>query len=144
MKFTFQLSQSSPLPVESRTIEDEESSDFAVHEPVDTEAGVRKRQKIEKPLDANCLIYAQPWYKTIYVTEAAAGLGQLMMEDLVSMHMEYRQFYRPEESSVPQWMKSEEFELLPSALKKMVLGKDGAELGGWMPLSRFQLSSSDL
>ncbi|KAK1552184.1 hypothetical protein Q3G72_011997 [Acer saccharum] len=159
-------------PIPTRTIGDEESSDFAVHESVDIETGVRKRQKIEKPLDANCLIYALPWYKTvnnlhlwnvsfidvvlisspmgmlglpyltrnkdfsakIYVTEAAARLGQLMMEDLVSMHMEYRQFYGPEESSVPQWMKSEEFELLPSALRKMVLGKDGAELGGWMPL----------
>ncbi|KAL5762562.1 hypothetical protein ACOSP7_018826 [Xanthoceras sorbifolium] len=163
----------SPVPADSCTIGDEESSNFAVHEPVvDMEAGVRKKQKVEKPLDANSLIYSEPWYKTvnnlhlwnasfidvvlisspmgmlglpyitrikdfsakIYVTDAAARVGQLMMEDLVSMHMEHRQFYGTEESSVPQWMKSEELDLLPSALKKVALGKDGAELGGWMPL----------
>ncbi|KAL5829590.1 hypothetical protein ACOSQ3_019058 [Xanthoceras sorbifolium] len=163
----------SPVPADSCTIGDEESSNFAVHEPVvDMEAGVRKKQKVEKPLDANSSIYSEPWYKTvnnlhlwnasfidvvlisspmgmlglpyitrikdfsakIYVTDAAARVGQLMMEDLVSMHMEHRQFYGTEESSVPQWMKSEELDLLPSALKKVALGKDGAELGGWMPL----------
>ncbi|XP_028111729.1 integrator complex subunit 9 isoform X3 [Camellia sinensis] len=70
----------------------------------------------------------------IYATEAAARLGQFMMEDLVMMHMEFRQFYGPEESSFPQWMKWEELEVLSSALKDRVLGEDGSELGGWMPL----------
>ncbi|GAV79024.1 Beta-Casp domain-containing protein [Cephalotus follicularis] len=70
----------------------------------------------------------------IYVTEATARLGQLMMEDLVSMHMEFRQFYGFEESGFPQWMDRKELELLPSALREIVFGKDGEELGSWMPL----------
>lgn len=70
------------------------------------------------------------------MTEVAAKLGQLIMDDLVSMHKEHRQFYGPEDSSVPQWMNQENLELLPLALKKMILGDDGAELGGWMPLYR--------
>ena len=72
----------------------------------------------------------------IYVTEATARLGQLMMEDLVSIHKEFRQFYGDEESSFPRWMKSEELDRLPSALREIALGKDGDELGGWMPLYR--------
>ena len=59
-----------------------------------------------------------------------------MMEELVSMHMEFRQFYGPERSSFPQWMGWEELELLPSALREVVLGKDGTELGAWLPLYR--------
>jgi len=66
----------------------------------------------------------------------AAKLGKLMMEDLVPMHEEFRQFYGSEESSSPHWMKWEELESLPSALKEIVLGTDGIELGGWMPLYR--------
>nr|XP_028960961.1 integrator complex subunit 9 isoform X2 [Malus domestica] len=135
----------------------------------------RKRQKVEKSLDADDLICAVPWYKTvknlhlwnasfidavlisspmgmlglpfitrmkgfsakIYVTEATARLGQLMMEDLVSMHMEIRQLFGPEESSFPRWMKWEVLKLLPSSLRRLVLGKDGGELGGWMPLYRY-------
>ncbi|XP_057512535.1 uncharacterized protein LOC130794608 isoform X2 [Actinidia eriantha] len=70
----------------------------------------------------------------LYATEAAARIGQLMMEDLVTMNMEFRQFYGPKESSFPKWMKWEELEVLPSALKLIALGKDGSEIGGWKPL----------
>lgn len=56
-----------------------------------------------------------------------------MMQDLVSMHMEYKQFYGSQESSVSQWMNWEELNLLPSELRNIAIGKDGAELGGWMP-----------
>ncbi|XP_004512875.1 uncharacterized protein [Cicer arietinum] len=70
----------------------------------------------------------------IYVTEASSRLSQLMMEDLVSMHAEFRQFYGPEESNFPSWLRQEELEILPSLLKEILLGKDGVELGGWMPL----------
>ncbi|PON58150.1 Integrator complex subunit [Trema orientale] len=70
----------------------------------------------------------------IYVTEATAKLGELMMKDLVSVHMEFRQFYGDEESAFPQWMKWEELVQLPSRLKEIALGKDGEELGGWMTL----------
>lgn len=59
-----------------------------------------------------------------------------MMEDLVSMHLEFRQFYGPENSSFPQWMRWEGLEVLPSELKKIALGTDCEELGAWMPLYR--------
>ncbi|XP_030477232.1 uncharacterized protein LOC115694254 [Syzygium oleosum] len=80
------------------------------------------------------LTRAKGFSAKVYVTEAAAKLGKLMMEDLVSMHEEFRQFYGPEEFGSPHWMKWEELESLPSALKEIVLGTDGIELGGWMPL----------
>ncbi|XP_073045383.1 uncharacterized protein [Primulina eburnea] len=70
----------------------------------------------------------------VYVTEATARIGQLMMEDLVTMHKEFRQFYGPENSGAPQWMKWEELEFLPLELKDVALGADGTEFGGWMPL----------
>lgn len=72
----------------------------------------------------------------IYATEATARLGQLMMEDLVAMHLEFRQFYGPEESGCPQWMKWEALEVLPLQLKEIALGEDGSEIGSWMPLYR--------
>ena len=72
----------------------------------------------------------------IYATEAASRLGKLMVEDLISMHMELRQFYGPEESGCPQWMTWEKLELLPRALKDIVLGSDRTELGGWMSIYR--------
>lgn len=59
-----------------------------------------------------------------------------MMEDLVSMHAELRQFYGPEDSNFPSWLRQEELEMLPSELRKIILGKAGEELGGWMPLYR--------
>ncbi|XP_024984534.1 integrator complex subunit 9 isoform X3 [Cynara cardunculus var. scolymus] len=70
----------------------------------------------------------------IYATEATARLSQFMMEDLIAMHMEFKQFYGPEETSFLQLFKWEELEALPPALKEIVLGKDGTELGSWMPL----------
>lgn len=70
----------------------------------------------------------------IYVTEAAARLGQLMMEELVTMQMEHRQFYGPEEDSCPQWTKQEELDLLSSTLKNRVFGEDGSDIGSWMYL----------
>ncbi|XP_021297327.1 integrator complex subunit 9 homolog isoform X2 [Herrania umbratica] len=142
------------------------------HESSDTDSVIRKKQKMEKTFDANDLVHAEPWYKTvkslhlwdasfidvvlisspmgmlglpyltrtkdfsakIYVTEATARIGQLLMEDLVSMHMEFRQFYGPEDSCFPQWLRWEELEVLQSEMKKIALGKDCEELGAWMPL----------
>ncbi|KAK7356282.1 hypothetical protein VNO80_15550 [Phaseolus coccineus] len=72
----------------------------------------------------------------IYVTEASARLGQLMMEDLITMHVEFGHFYGPEEANFPSWLRQEELEILPSELREIILGKDGLELGGWMPLYR--------
>lgn len=70
------------------------------------------------------------------MTEVTARIGQLLMEDLVSMDKDFRQFYGSEESGLPLWMNWEKLELLPSSLREIVLGEDGAELGGWMPLYR--------
>ncbi|KAM7260547.1 hypothetical protein ACFE04_011220 [Oxalis oulophora] len=70
----------------------------------------------------------------IYVTEVAARLGQLMMEDLLSMHMEFRQLYGPNESDFPSWMESKELESLPVPLREKSFGKNGEELGAWKPI----------
>lgn len=70
----------------------------------------------------------------IYATKVTAKLGQLMMEDLVSMHNELSQFYGPEELHFPQWMKWEENEMLPSVLREIAMGKNRVELGSWQPL----------
>ncbi|KAL6577175.1 hypothetical protein OROMI_011451 [Orobanche minor] len=70
----------------------------------------------------------------VYATEAAARIWQLMMEDLVNMHTEFRQFYGPVEPVVPQWMKWDELELIPLELRQVVCGADGTEFGAWMPL----------
>ncbi|XP_031376841.1 integrator complex subunit 9 homolog isoform X2 [Punica granatum] len=162
----------SPLHQESHAVEDEVNLDCLVNKSTEPGSPDLKRQKLEKHLNADALIRAEPWYKTvtnlhlwniafidvvlisspsamlglpfltrhngfsakIYVTEAAAKLGKLMMDNLVAMHTEYRQFYGPEEAGVPQWMNWEELESLPSALREIVLGTDGIELGGWMQL----------
>uniref|UniRef100_A0A1D1XDH8 Integrator complex subunit 9 n=1 Tax=Anthurium amnicola TaxID=1678845 RepID=A0A1D1XDH8_9ARAE len=71
----------------------------------------------------------------IYATEVTARIGQLMMEDLVSMHNEALQCYGPEEEiGCPEWMKWTELERLPQVIRKIVMGKTGAELGSWLPL----------
>ncbi|CAL9751914.1 unnamed protein product [Musa acuminata subsp. burmannicoides] len=68
----------------------------------------------------------------IYVTEVVARIGKLLMEDLLSMHAEFLQFYGADAS--PKWMKWEELEKLSPELKQVVLGEDGEGLGAWMPL----------
>ncbi|KAF6138038.1 hypothetical protein GIB67_042943 [Kingdonia uniflora] len=70
----------------------------------------------------------------VYATEKTLGLGQFMMADLISMHAEFRQFYGPQDSDFPQWMKWEELESLHLVLRNIAMGEDGAELGGWQPL----------
>ncbi|CAN6894760.1 unnamed protein product [Brassica oleracea] len=70
----------------------------------------------------------------IYMTEATAKIGQLMMEDLVSMHMEFRRLHGPEDSSFPWWTKNLDGEEVPSVLKNLVFGENGDDLGSWMRL----------
>ncbi|KAL1211978.1 Cleavage and polyadenylation specificity factor subunit 3-II [Cardamine amara subsp. amara] len=70
----------------------------------------------------------------IYMTEATAKIGQLMMEDLVSMHMEFRCFHGPDNSSFPGWIKDIDCEEVPALLKKFVFGENGDDLGSWMRL----------
>ncbi|XP_042034676.1 integrator complex subunit 9-like [Salvia splendens] len=69
----------------------------------------------------------------VYATKAASRIGQLMMEDLVYMHKEFRQFYGPE-SDEPIWMKWDRLEMLPLEMKKIVFGADETDFGCWMPL----------
>ncbi|MQL92124.1 hypothetical protein Taro_024745, partial [Colocasia esculenta] len=71
----------------------------------------------------------------IYATEVTAKVGQLMMEDLVSMHSESRQFYGVEEEvGGPEWMKWKELENLPQVMREIIMGKAGEDLGSWLPL----------
>ncbi|XP_021750682.1 integrator complex subunit 9-like [Chenopodium quinoa] len=70
----------------------------------------------------------------IYATEATTRIGQLMMEDFLSMHREFRQFYGPEDSGCANWMKWEELVKFPPSIQEIILGKEGTELGGWLPL----------
>lgn len=59
-----------------------------------------------------------------------------MMDDLVAMHMEFKQFYGSEDDAILQWMRPEELKLLHRALREVAFGQDGADLGGWMPMYR--------
>ncbi|XVF82087.1 hypothetical protein PTKIN_Ptkin16aG0015800 [Pterospermum kingtungense] len=167
----FRILLDCPLDLSSLAIFSSVPVAHQAHESLDTDS-VKKKQKTEKALDANDLVHAEPWYKTvknlhlwdasfidvvlisspmgmlglpfltrtkdfsakIYVTEATARIGELLMEDLISMHMELRQFYGPEDSCFPQWMRWEELEVLPPELRKISLGKDCEEMGAWMPL----------
>ncbi|CAL0326246.1 unnamed protein product [Lupinus luteus] len=162
----------SPIPTAFDALRFEESNNTEANDLLDSNVGSEKRQKIEKNLDAESLIFEEPWYKTVknlhlwntsfidvvlisspmgilglpfitrmkgfsakvYVTEASARLGQLMMEDLVSMHAELRHFYGPETSDFPPWLRQEELEMLPSVLREIICGREGVESGGWMPL----------
>ncbi|KAM7254958.1 hypothetical protein ACFE04_020199 [Oxalis oulophora] len=168
-----------PVLTEPYSELDEESLNYGDD---NSESVARKKQKVEKPLDAKSLIHAEPWYKTvknlhlwnasfidvvlisspmgmlglpfltrmagfsakIYVTEVAARLGQLMMEDLLSMHMEFRQLYGPNESDFPSWMESEELESLPVPLREITFGNNGEELGAWMPLYSSEIHSEEI
>ncbi|WMV58801.1 hypothetical protein MTR67_052186 [Solanum verrucosum] len=67
--------------------------------------------------------------RRIYATAAASSLGNVMMDALISMHMELRKSYGPEVSGISQWIRWEKFELLPRALDT-VSGSDMTELGG--------------
>ncbi|KAI3448807.1 hypothetical protein Pfo_005472 [Paulownia fortunei] len=161
----------SPVPINSNAIVNDENFSCSCQK-YGSGSNEEKKRKINKPLDANSLICAEPRYRTVknlllwnvsfidivlisspmgmlglpfltqnkdfsakvYATEAAARIGQLMMEDLVTMHKEFRQFYGHEESDAPQWMKWDELELLPLELRQIMFGADGTEFGGWMPL----------
>ncbi|XP_023641133.1 integrator complex subunit 9 isoform X2 [Capsella rubella] len=70
----------------------------------------------------------------IYMTEATAKIGQLMMQDLVSMHNEFRCFHGPGYSCFPGWIKDLDSEEVPASLKKVVFGESGDDLGSWMRL----------
>ncbi|KAI3740443.1 hypothetical protein L2E82_30872 [Cichorium intybus] len=70
----------------------------------------------------------------IYATEATTRVSEFMMKDLITMHMEYKQLYGHEDNNFLQLMNWENLETFPSEIKDIILGKDGTELGSWMPL----------
>ncbi|XP_057521916.1 uncharacterized protein LOC130801956 isoform X2 [Amaranthus tricolor] len=70
----------------------------------------------------------------VYATEATTRIGKLIMDDLVSMHRELRQFYGPVDAGSAQWMNWDELEKIPRSVQEMILGKDGTELAGWLAL----------
>ncbi|KAK8961784.1 hypothetical protein KSP40_PGU013944 [Platanthera guangdongensis] len=70
----------------------------------------------------------------IYATEATMKIGRLMMDDLVSMHAEYVQFYGHGNTAFPQWMGWDELERLPLKLREAAIGENAGELGCWLPL----------
>ena len=72
----------------------------------------------------------------VYATEATTRIGKLIMDDLVSMHRELRQFYGPVDAGSAQWMNWDELEKIPRSVQEMILGKDGTELAGWLALYR--------
>ena len=59
------LSIFSPVPTGFDAEVDVKVSDFQDSSSSSSESVARKRQKINKPLDVNDLIYAVPWYKTV-------------------------------------------------------------------------------
>ncbi|KAH9609815.1 hypothetical protein KSS87_001793 [Heliosperma pusillum] len=80
------------------------------------------------------LTRSQSFKAKIYATEATKRIGQLMMEDLVSLHKEFTQFYGLQGSTCAHWMNWEELAKLPPPIKERILGKHGTELGAWFPL----------
>ncbi|KAL0540293.1 hypothetical protein IC582_024528 [Cucumis melo] len=70
----------------------------------------------------------------IYATEATARLGKIMMDDLIAMHMEVKQFYGSEDDAISQWMGQEDLKLLHHKLREVTFGQNRADLSGWMPL----------
>lgn len=72
----------------------------------------------------------------VYATEPAARIGKLMMLELVSMHMEFRQFYGRDESEFPNWLKREELELVHPTLRRILGSYSSVDMSAWQPLYR--------
>ena len=60
-----------------------------------------------------------------------------MMDDLIAMHMEFKQFYGSEDDAISQWMRKEDLSLLHHKLREVAFGQDRADFGGWMPMYRY-------
>lgn len=73
----------------------------------------------------------------IYATSVTAKLGQLMMEELVSMHAEYVQsFGRSDPSKMPFWLELMTLDELPEIMKKALVDDDGVGRANWHNLYR--------
>lgn len=54
------------------------------------------------------------------MTEVAARIGKLMMEELVKMHREFVMYYGPDTDVSPKWMKEEELSGLMPMLQRVI------------------------
>ncbi|CAM8932572.1 unnamed protein product [Rhodiola kirilowii] len=70
----------------------------------------------------------------VYATEATVKLGEILIGDILSMHMEFWQIHGPDESEYPDWLKWDNLDKLPSTLADLASGEGGVELNSWMPL----------
>ncbi|CAA6662092.1 unnamed protein product [Spirodela intermedia] len=81
----------------------------------------------------------------IYATEVTTKIGQLMMEDLVTMHEEALQFFGPgEEFKYPEWMTWNELEKYPQVIRTIVMGNVAEELGSWFPCTGIYVSKAEI
>ncbi|KAL3729063.1 hypothetical protein ACJRO7_033634 [Eucalyptus globulus] len=146
------LTAFAPIPPGFSAVQDEEDFGHSVDKSDGCESGNEEREDTENPMNAKALICSEPWYKTV----ASLHLWNLSFIDVVLISSptrmlglpfltrakgfsakEFRQLYGSEDFTSPYRMKWEELESLPPALKEIVLGTNGIEIGGWMPLYRY-------
>ncbi|GLJ46620.1 hypothetical protein SUGI_0982320 [Cryptomeria japonica] len=70
----------------------------------------------------------------IYATEATAKVGQLMVEELLAMHLEFVQLYGLSNTVLPLWLDFRELEATSVKLRERLYGEDGIGIGNWHPL----------
>ncbi|KAG0540652.1 hypothetical protein BDA96_03G427300 [Sorghum bicolor] len=70
----------------------------------------------------------------VYVTEVAAKIGKLMMEELVEMHCEFVRYYGSDTDVSPKWMEGKEFNELMSMLQKAVIEDKENDSASLVPL----------
>eukprot|EP00249_Psilotum_nudum_P032613 c48382_g1_i1 orf=131-1711(+) len=76
----------------------------------------------------------------IYATSATAKLGQLMMEELVTMHEEYVQIFGLPDYSGPRWLQPLTLSAVPDSVRTALVGDDGIARANW----RYIYSKSDI
>ncbi|CAK9257653.1 unnamed protein product [Sphagnum jensenii] len=68
----------------------------------------------------------------IYMTEATAKIGQLMMEELVNMHAEFIQVHgRSRDGQLPSWLNVSTLDTLPAILRDSIVGRSLAGRSNW-------------
>ncbi|CAK9860072.1 unnamed protein product [Sphagnum jensenii] len=68
----------------------------------------------------------------IYMTEATAKIGQLMMEELVNMHAECIQVHgRSRDGQLPSWLNISTLDTLPAILRDSIVGRSLAGRANW-------------
>lgn len=70
------------------------------------------------------------------MTEVAARIGKLMMEELVEMHREFVRYYGPDTDASPKWMEGEGLNELMSMLQKAVIEDRENDSTSLVPLYR--------